>query len=518
LTARDWTRFHFDADRSTVIGVATVFCILAFSLVFGQASEGAVRVWIVSPTFNHCFLVLPLSLFMIWQRRAEISRTPIAADVSGIVAVLCLGCVWVVVSFAGVLEAEQFVVMTMIQAALFGFFGEAIYRKLAAPFLYLYFLVPSGAFLVPALQAFTAQFAVLGLHLLRIPVFSTGAVIDIPAGTFAVAEACAGLRFLIASVAFGVFFAVLTYKSLWRRMLFIALSIIVPVVANGFRALGLIAAAEWIGSASAALADHLIYGWIFFSLVLVLLIFIGRSFSDRDDASTADSPLKSESVADPNELRRMGLVGISCVLMASLVSAAFSQLTASRSLALPKAGPHVNSPWQSEASTGDWKPMIAAPTRSFLESFTHGQQRVDRFVALYAEVGRANNLVRSENREANEKEWTFNSARSGQLKINNFDVPVRISTWLRGGEKRTVWSFFVVGGNPVATAWRAKLDQLQAHFAARNCISAYVALSTEGMDDNAASIAVAGVLASTEPLSPYLCGASTERIRRSAGK
>jgi exosortase len=77
-------------------------------------------------------------------------------------------------------------------------------------------LVPSGAFLVPALQAFTAHFAVAGLHILSIPVYSTGALIEIPAGTFAVAEACAGLRFLIAAVAFGVFFAILTLGSVHR--------------------------------------------------------------------------------------------------------------------------------------------------------------------------------------------------------------------------------------------------------------------------------------------------------------
>src|SRR5205823_14863287 len=115
-------------------------------------------------------------------------------------------------------------------------------------------------------------------------------LIAVPAGNFAVAEACAGLRFLIAAVAFGVFYATEIYESRVRRMIFIALSIVVPVIANGFRALGLIAAAEAFGSATAVEADHITYGWIFFSLVLVALIFIGRTFSDRNQPASSRTP------------------------------------------------------------------------------------------------------------------------------------------------------------------------------------------------------------------------------------
>ena len=41
-----------------------------------------------------------------------------------------------------------------------------------APLLFLFLLVPFGAFLVPALQTFTTRFTVHGLQLLGIPVFA----------------------------------------------------------------------------------------------------------------------------------------------------------------------------------------------------------------------------------------------------------------------------------------------------------------------------------------------------------
>src|SRR5262249_29732051 len=160
----------------------------------------------------------------------------------------------------------------MFQVTALTILGWRAYRALLAPLLYLYFLVPTGYFLVPTLQDVTSWFAVGGIKLVGIPVFSDGTFIEVPSGSFVVAEACAGLRFLIASVAFGVLFAVLMYRSYWRRAAFIALSIVAPIIANGIRAFGIIYASEMIGNPQAVEADHIIYGWGFFTLVTLLLI------------------------------------------------------------------------------------------------------------------------------------------------------------------------------------------------------------------------------------------------------
>ena len=55
------------------------------------------------------------------------------------------------------------------------------------------------------------------------------------------------------------------YRGPLRRTLFISMSIIVPIFANGLRALGIIVLAHLEGSASAVAADHVLYGWLFFT-------------------------------------------------------------------------------------------------------------------------------------------------------------------------------------------------------------------------------------------------------------
>ncbi len=152
----------------------------------------------------------------------------------------------------------------------------------------LYFLVPFGEFLTPGLQDITTFFIRHGLEMLGVPAYIDGYVIEIPQGTFFVAEACAGLRFLIASIAFGCLYALLMYRSPLRRGVFILVSILVPIIANGFRAIGIVYLGHILGSAEAAAADHLIYGWIFFSLVILLLIALGLPFRE-DEVSTGST-------------------------------------------------------------------------------------------------------------------------------------------------------------------------------------------------------------------------------------
>ena len=63
------------------------------------------------------------------------------------------------------------------------------------------------------LQDYTTWFVIVTLNLLSIPVFVDGVYLSIPAGDFHVAEACAGLRFLVATVALGTLMANVAYKT-----------------------------------------------------------------------------------------------------------------------------------------------------------------------------------------------------------------------------------------------------------------------------------------------------------------
>ncbi len=269
------------------VPLAIALGLLGLGALFFREGRAAVEVWNASTAYSHCYLILPMALYLLWERRDVIATlSPRPAPGWALLAVP-ITLVWLVAERLGLMEGRQLAALAGIELLLLTVIGRTAFIALSGPLLFLFFLVPFGAFLTPALQHFTAVFSITGLNLLGIPNYSDQFTIETPAGVFFVAEACAGLRFLIAAVAFGVFFALLSYTSPARRVAFIAASIIVPIIANGFRALGIVVLGQVLGSAQAAAADHIVYGWVFFSAVMLLLIAVGQMFRDSPQATPA---------------------------------------------------------------------------------------------------------------------------------------------------------------------------------------------------------------------------------------
>jgi exosortase A len=277
------------ARSSRALVVALAIGLATMGVAFWPEARAAVHVWYASTAYSHCFFVLPIALYLAWDRRVAVLATPVEPFPAALLLGLPLALAWLVAERLGVMEGRQIMALGLLEIFCLAVLGRRMWRALAAPLLYLFFLVPFGAFVTPVLQQFTARFTTLGLDLIGVPNFSDAFTIMIPEGNFYVAEACAGLRFLIASIAFGTLYACLIYTSLWRRVAFIAASIVVPIIANGFRALGIVTLGHIIGSAQAAVTDHLLYGWMFFSIVIVLLIVAGLPFR-QDQAALAPAP------------------------------------------------------------------------------------------------------------------------------------------------------------------------------------------------------------------------------------
>jgi exosortase A len=280
--------------------VTGLFCgLLVLGLLFHTEVAAAIRTWIDSTAYNHCFLVMPIAAWLIWDRHTDLRGFRAEPTPWACLLGLPVAAAWLAAERLGIMEGRQLMALTFLELLFFAVLGWQSWKRIAGPMLYLYFMVPFGEFLVPKLQDVTTEFVRRGLTLIHIPAYIDGYTIEIPEGTFYIAQACAGLRFLIASIAFGTLYALIMYRSPWRRIGFIVASIIVPVIANGFRALGIVALGHVLGSAQAAATDHVLYGWIFFSLVILLLIALGLPF--RQDG--APSHASSWPVTDGNDNR-----------------------------------------------------------------------------------------------------------------------------------------------------------------------------------------------------------------------
>jgi exosortase A len=260
------------------VSIVLALALLVMAAAYWPEISAAVTVWSTSTAYGHCWLVLPIVAWLLWERRDVVLGWPAHPAIWPVLLTLPLVAIWVLSTWLGVMEGRQLAFVGFAEVLLMAALGWRLWWALSAALLYLLFLVPFGAFVTPQLQHFTAAFIVGGLGVLGVPYDADAFSITIPEGTFYVAEACAGLRFLIASIAFGVLYAVTMFRSPGRRVAFIAVSCVVPVLANGVRGLGIVLLGHVLGSAEAGAADHLIYGWIFFSIVIVLLALAGLPF------------------------------------------------------------------------------------------------------------------------------------------------------------------------------------------------------------------------------------------------
>lgn len=259
------------------------------ALFLGEWRAMAHQWWDIS-TYNHILLVPVILIGLVHWRAAELGELAPSAWWPGLAFFALAALMWIPARAADVDLFSQVTAVAMLQGAVLALLGPRVTAALLFPLGYMLFLVPFGDELVPALQALTAKIAVALTLWSGVPARIEGVFIDTPAGLFEVAEACSGVKFLAASIALGVLVARTCFRSWRRRVVFLTVAVLLPVLANGVRAWGTIYIAQSHGIAFAAGFDHIVYGWIFFALVTVALLGGSWRFFDRPaDESFVDA-------------------------------------------------------------------------------------------------------------------------------------------------------------------------------------------------------------------------------------
>ena len=97
------------------------------------------------------------------------------------------------------------------------------------------------------------------LRLLDLPVYQRGVVIELPAMTLQVAEACNGLRFLMALLVLTAAFAQVTQRSVPRKIALVASAVPIAIAANAMRVAAIAIGVHYVGPAA---ASGTIHNWI----------------------------------------------------------------------------------------------------------------------------------------------------------------------------------------------------------------------------------------------------------------
>ena len=232
----DATRVASARRRAYVSAACLAAALVA---VFGPILYYMVIHWQVVPDYSHGFLVAPLALYFAWERRARLQRTPVEPSWWGCVP-LALGSLALATGRLGV---ELMAMRTAFVLSLIGIvlllLGPHVFRVLAFPLLFLFLMVPLPQSLVNIvafpLQLVAADLAVSALHAIKVPALREGNIIHLASTQLFVAEACSGLRSLMALGTLGVVFAYFFRRNPVERVLIVLSTIPIAILVNAFR-------------------------------------------------------------------------------------------------------------------------------------------------------------------------------------------------------------------------------------------------------------------------------------------
>lgn len=260
------------------LAAAALALVLATSGAWGAMAHQ----WWNIDTYNHLLLVPLIIAWLVALKEEELARLAPQPFLPGLIGVAAGLALWRAGEGAGINLIAQAGAVAALQAAAVTILGLRAAIVLALPIAFAAFLVPFGDEIIPPLQNITAEIAIALTHASGIPARIEGIYIDTPAGLFVVAEACSGVKFLIAMVTLGVLVCATRFTRWRTRAAFMAACVIVPILANGVRAWATIQVAQYVGAEKATGFDHIVYGWVFFAIIIAVLLGAGWRFVERE--------------------------------------------------------------------------------------------------------------------------------------------------------------------------------------------------------------------------------------------
>ena len=253
------------------------------ALLYHSVIRGLVSDWIGLPDFSHGFLIPIVSIYFVYERRRQLSTFQPSGKWTGLLFIV-LGVLLLIV---GNLATEYFTMRFSLIIVLGGIvlflLGRDYFKALLFPLLFLIFMIPIPSILLQRItfpmQLFASKVAATGLYLIGIPVLREGNIIQLANTSLEVAEACSGIRSLISLLALSVVFAYFSQKQMWKRILLVASTFPIAIIANAARVSGTGILAHYYGDNVAQGFFHGFSGWILFVVAFVCLFLFGSLLS-----------------------------------------------------------------------------------------------------------------------------------------------------------------------------------------------------------------------------------------------
>jgi exosortase len=290
---------------------AALVCVTAVVWLYRDVLSSLVRQWAGDDNYSHGFFIIPLALFLAWERRHLLSRAEPRPHVAGLFLIL----VSLVLFGGGVLAAELFLprisLVGVIAGTIVFVWGPSHLRHLAFPVALLPLMVPLPELVFNQiafpLQLIASRLGESAIAAAGIPVVREGNVLELSNITLAVAEACSGIRSLISLITLAIVLAYFAERRRGARLVIVLSAVPIAILANASRVASTGLASHWFGPRVAEGVFHGFSGWLVFAVAFAGLVvtqrIVRRSSTAirglRPPATVKRNPLSEEQECSP---------------------------------------------------------------------------------------------------------------------------------------------------------------------------------------------------------------------------
>ncbi len=256
--------------------------LLLFIVVFSPVFKGLINTWSNSADYSHGFLIIPISLYIIWMKRYELAKVHSKPSLSGLVFILISLLCYIVSRYAGILALAPVAMLMFVFSCIVYLYGFKMIRVLLFPLFFLLLMLPIPSQIYSSvtlpLQLIVTKTSVAIAMFFSIPILRDGNVIHMSDTTLQVVAACSGLRSIVSLFALCTIFGYLTLKTNIFKIALCVSAVFIAVFVNIVRILAMIFSQNFFHYDLTHGPVHDLLGILLFLLSLTIVYILQKVF------------------------------------------------------------------------------------------------------------------------------------------------------------------------------------------------------------------------------------------------
>jgi EpsI family protein len=277
----------------------------------------------------------------------------------------------------------------------------------------------------------------------------------------------------------------------------------VPIVANWLRAYMIVMIGHLSDNRLAVGVDHLIYGWVFFGVVIMLMFMIGARWAEPDEPHI-NTAIRAPAAGGPNVSAtgarwwQAAVCGIAAAALGPVLILAMTQSEGNTPIAAWRLPADYGSRWAPSEDFTPWRPQMHKPSLEVRGAYRSAAGAVGVHIAQFRQQSYESKLVNSEHLllRSEDTSWNKQQLEMVQLQLDGAPATTLRAFKLQGAPSLgrsdkpvlTVWQVYRVNGLWMTSDYLAKIHTAMARLAGKGDDGALVLLysaSASGADGTA---------------------------------